>query len=66
MPYKNTISLKEMIEYLKNNDNDLDIMNIPILIQGFEDDEPLQLDQIGSYKNGKTYFIIVRSDHELL
>lgn len=66
MPYKNAITLKDMLEYLKNNDNGLDIMNIPILVEGFEDYEPLQLDQIGSYKNGKTYFVIVRNDYELL
>lgn len=54
-----------MLEYLKNNDSDLDIMNIPILVEGFEDYESLQLDQIGSYKNGKTYFVIVRNDYEV-
>lgn len=60
MPYENCVTLKDVFEYLKNHDSNLDVMNLPVLVEGFDGYEPLQLDQIGVYRYDadKIYLVI--------
>ena len=60
MPYENGVTLKEVLEYLKNHDSNLDVMNLPILVEGFDGYESLQLDRVGVYRydTDKIYLVI--------
>ena len=60
MPYENCVTLKEVLEYLKNHDSNLDVMNLPILVEGSDGYEPLQLDRVGVYRydTDKIYLVI--------
>ena len=59
MQYENCVTLKDVLEYLKNHDSTLDVMNLPILIEGFDGYEPLQLDSVGVYnRDGSIYLVI--------
>jgi len=59
MSYENCITLKDVLEYLKNHDNSLDVMNLPVLIEGFDGYEPLQLDHIGVYKRDNKIYLVI-------
>ena len=59
MQYENCVTLKDVLEYLKNHDNNLDVMNLPVLVEGFDGYEPLQLCSVGIYnRDGAIYLVI--------
>ena len=59
MSYENCITLKDVLEYLKNHDNSLDVMNLPVLIEGFDGYEPLQLDRVGVYRRDDKIYLVI-------
>lgn len=60
MPYENCVTLKDVLDYLKNHDSNLDAMNIPILIEGFDGYETLQLDSVGIYRyDADTIYLVI-------
>lgn len=62
MPYENCVTLKDVFEYLKNYDSDLDVMNLPVLIEGFDGYESLQLDRVGIYRRDDKIYLVIDNE----
>lgn len=58
MPYENCATLKDVLEYLKNHYSNLDVMSLPVLVEGFDGYAPLQLDRVGIYRDSTIYLVI--------